>query len=374
MCLYPKLVKNPKYRPNKKNKGIVPHMSDERVGLIPVGCGMCMECMKQKANNWRLRLQEDIKEHTNGKFITLTYSNESYAKLAEEVRKKHGDINGYLLDNEIATLSVRRFLERWRKKYKKSVRHWLITELGHTGTEHLHMHGIIWADDVNEIETKWQYGWVWKGKKQGGQLVNYVSARTINYIIKYVTKVDTDHKCYKPIVLCSPGIGANYTKTYNATTNKYKEKDTKTTYTATNGKQAALPIYWRNKLYTEQQREKLWLEKLDQNVRWVGGEKVKANDDETYYGLLKHYRKLNKQLGYGSPGTWAAEEYENERRKLKQNERMQPKRLNKPPAAFQRNSFTPVDSDGDGNKLPLATTQSLSSQQREIDWEKDIPF
>ena len=39
---------------------------------------------------------------------------------------------GYEKDNNIATLSVRRFLERWRKEFKRSVRHWLITELGQT--------------------------------------------------------------------------------------------------------------------------------------------------------------------------------------------------------------------------------------------------
>ena len=49
MCLYPKLIKNKKYVPNKKNKGKVPTPPDERVLWVPVGCGKCIECMKQKA-------------------------------------------------------------------------------------------------------------------------------------------------------------------------------------------------------------------------------------------------------------------------------------------------------------------------------------
>ena len=125
MCLYPKLIRNPKYKANKKNGGVIPHMKDERVGFTPIGCGECIECMKKKANEWRVRLNEDIKKHTNGVFVTLTFSNESYRELSKLCKGK-----GYNLDNEIATLAVRRFLERWRKKYKKSVRHWLITELG----------------------------------------------------------------------------------------------------------------------------------------------------------------------------------------------------------------------------------------------------
>ena len=88
MCLYPRLVKNPKYRKNKKNGGIIPDMPDQRVGLVPIGCGMCMECMKKRKNEWKIRLMEDIKEHRNGVFVTFTFSNEAYKKLATEVRGK----------------------------------------------------------------------------------------------------------------------------------------------------------------------------------------------------------------------------------------------------------------------------------------------
>ena len=150
MCLYPKLVKNPKYRKNKKNGGNIPTMTDNRVAFVPVGCGMCMECMKQKANNWKTRLMEDIKVHTNGHFVTMTFSEESYNKIASEIKAE-----GYTLDNEVATLAVRRFLERRRKQHKKSVRHWLITELGQTNTERIHLHGIVFTDNPTDIQKHW---------------------------------------------------------------------------------------------------------------------------------------------------------------------------------------------------------------------------
>lgn len=325
MCLYPRIIKNPKYRANKKNGGNIPYMADSRVGYIPVGCGMCMECMKQKANNWRIRIAEDIKTNTNGKFITLTYSNESYEELAKEIKAE-----GYLLDNEIARISVRRFLEKWRKEHKKSVRHWLITELGQTNTEHLHIHGIIWTDDVNEIEKHWKYGWVWKGKPKNGKIVNYVNESTANYITKYITKLDPLHKYYKPKILCSAGIGSNYVNTYNYKRNEYKEEGTKTEYITRQGDKMALPIYLRNKRYSEDERERLWIEKLNENKRYVGGECIDADNEEEYYKLLKYYRERNKELGYGSPDDWDAMEYEHERRKLKQDERME-KRKGVPP-------------------------------------------
>lgn len=324
MCLYPKLVKNPKYRVNKKNKGNVPHMQDKRVGYVPIGCGYCFECMKQKANNWRIRMIEEVKVNTNGKFVTLTLSSETYRDLMKKVNAK----DGYSLDNAIATYAVRKFLERWRKKHGKSVRHWLVTELGGRGTENIHLHGIIWTDDVKEIDRIWnsekcKYGYTWLGKMSKGRLINYVSERTVNYIVKYVTKTDQKHKCYKPVVLCSPGIGASYTKTKRFEKNKYKATDTDTTYRLNNGGKMNLPIYYRNKAYTEEEREALWLQRLDKQERYIGGEKVHAEDEEQIQGLLAYYQRINAEMGYGSPNTWKATQYENERRKLKQEERLQ---------------------------------------------------
>ena len=120
MCLYPKLIKNKKYLPNKKNKGNVPIPPDERVLWVPVGCGKCIECMKQKARAWQVRMLEEIKITKNGKFVTLSFSNEDFLKLADEVKIKS---EKHIFENEVATLAMRRVLERWRKETKKSVKH-----------------------------------------------------------------------------------------------------------------------------------------------------------------------------------------------------------------------------------------------------------
>lgn len=67
-------------------------------------------------------------------------------------------MKGYDLDNGIVTRAVRYFLERWRKENKKSLRHWFISELGGGQTEHVHLHGIVWTDDVKGVIKHWQYG------------------------------------------------------------------------------------------------------------------------------------------------------------------------------------------------------------------------
>ena len=151
-----------------------------------------MECMKQRARGWSLRLLEEIKTHDRQHkwFVTLTMSNEHYSKLADDIDQ---DLKGYDRDNAIATLAMRRFLERWRDKYGESVKHWFVTELGHQGTENIHLHGIIFTNEIEAVAKLWKYGYVWNG--------TYVNEATVNYVIKYCTKVDKDHELYKPKIL-----------------------------------------------------------------------------------------------------------------------------------------------------------------------------
>ena len=316
MCLYPRLLKNKKYTKNNKNGGKIPAVSDERTLLVPVKCGNCLECMKAKSREWQIRLQEDIRHNKNGIFITLTFSDESYYKLAEEF---YG-IYGYLLDNQICKLAVRRFLERWRKKYKKSIRHWLITEIGHNGTKNVHMHGILWTDKVTEIEKIWQYGYVWTGNVKNGIRENYVNERTINYITKYITKKDLVNREYKPVILTSAGIGSGYMKRLDSKRNVFKGEKTKETYTTKSGHEVSLPIYWRNKIYTEEEREKLWIEKLNKETRYVMGEKVNiSKGTEEYEKLLKYHQKRNEELGYKTiEGDEQRKLYERNQRMLQQ--------------------------------------------------------
>lgn len=306
MCLYPKLIKNPKYRPNKKNGGRPPFAYDTRVMWVPVGCGECMECMKKKARDWQIRLQEEIRTNKNGKFITLTFDDKSLEEL-KKVLLSDGETMPEKWENEVARIAMRRFLERWRKKYKKSVKHWMCTELGHNGTERVHMHGIIWTDETKEtIEEIWKYGMIWQG--------SFVNEKTINYIVKYIHKMDTDHIGYKPKVLCSPGIGGNYTNRRDSKLNKYnKTKETDESYKFRNGSKSSLPIYYRNKIYTEQEREKLWIEKIDKGIRWVNKEKIdmaQKNAYKIYNEILKYNQRLNKKLGYGGDEKWNAKKYE----------------------------------------------------------------
>lgn len=302
MCLFPKLIPNRKFYPNKKNGFNPPPMKDGRTKLVPVGCGKCVECKKQKAREWQVRLCEEEKIWKYKYCMTLTFTNEDLLTLCKENNLKES--------NAVATLAMRRFLERWRKQYKKSLRHWFITELGHENTERIHMHGIIFSNEplTNEIiERYWKYGNVDWGEWWG--------LKTINYLIKYVHKVDTDHKQFEQIVLCSKGIGANYlTRSIIKKIHKYNRENTIEFYRLPNGCKVNLPIYYRNKLWDEETREKLWCHRLDKDERYVMG--IKISDVSTiegnrlYYKILNTAQETNNTMGFGNDSKeWKKRDY-----------------------------------------------------------------
>lgn len=101
MCLYPRIMKNKKYLPNKKNHKRPPALKDPRVKYVPIACGVCMECKRAKSREWQVRLNEEIKVN-KGWFVTLTFNNENLEKFKQETQD----------DNQIATKAIRLFLER----------------------------------------------------------------------------------------------------------------------------------------------------------------------------------------------------------------------------------------------------------------------
>ena len=129
MCISPRLKLNPKYLPNNKNGGFPPPLLDDRVKYVPIGCGVCYECLKRKSNQWKVRLYEEVKDETEWSFVTFTFNNNSLNLIREklsaaffkelennvdistgEVIGKVPDIEKMTDDNAVATYALRRFL------------------------------------------------------------------------------------------------------------------------------------------------------------------------------------------------------------------------------------------------------------------------
>ena len=334
MCLYPKTIRNKKYLANDKNGGVIPtppvlaidevvgEQYDERVLFIQVPCGQCEECRKTKAREWQVRLHEELRENKKAYFVTLTFSPEELENLCKKTRLKEC--------NAIAGYAVRHMLERWRKQYKTSLRHWLITELGHEGTERIHLHGIIFTEEqlkLTEIEPKgdgffchwdkWRYGICYFG--------NYCTAKTINYIVKYVNKIDTDHKGFIGEILCSPGIGRHWLERIESRREvyNYRPRATIDYYTLNNGCRIKLPKYYKNKLHNDEERELIWREFMDTEQQTIAGHTyTREVEPERIENIKTKARELNHFYGYGNDSKeWQKKEYNVTRRMLARIER-----------------------------------------------------
>lgn len=316
MCLYPKLLRNPHFKDrwfwdklNSDNEMFINRIADELIHngeiknvsqlYVPIGCGRCVECLKKKANEWRTRLLFEMSMNKlleRPLFVTLTFRNEALDKLENELEVSES--------NAVATVAVRRFLERVRKKKKKSYRHFLVTELGGSDghSERIHLHGVIWTNDkIDDLKKFWSYGNIYVGE--------YCNERSINYIVKYIFKLDPKHKGYIPKILCSPGIGAAYCQTKDFELRKYNGDQTNDTLRLPSGQTVNMPIYYRNKLYNEWEKMDLWWQKIQKKTRYVNGIKIKIDTEEGiqyYKSVLTKAQEENKLLGYGdSSEEWA---------------------------------------------------------------------
>lgn len=311
MCLYPRKMINKKYTVTEKNGGCVPTMPitgkdeyghniyDTRIAYVQIPCGHCSECRKEKSREWQVRLTEEIREQWKYKyFVTLTFSNQALIN----IHKKTGLGQD---SNDIAKYAVRHMLEKYRKQYKHSLRHWLITELGHEGTERIHLHGILFSNEKLEFEpTEEKYFYTWKHWKYGNIYVgDYVTTRTVNYIIKYVNKIDKDHPGFEGKILTSPGIGKSFLEREISKTYKYIPKQSKDYYRLENGAKIALPTYYKNKRYNENERELIWREKMDQQEQKeiIAGNiyDLHSTRTEELSNVLNKAQEINIKLGYG---------------------------------------------------------------------------
>lgn len=209
---------------------------------IDVPCGHCYHCKKSYKTQWNLRLQHHFKylsktQKDNSYFITLTFSDEY---LPSTYPKK----------SDIAPL-VRKFLERIRKKYKKSVTHWICSEYGDT-TQRYHLHGILFdcPFPIYELSKYWKYGYTSSRK---------LSQRRITYVTTYVNKqlkglVELPH--LKQHIFTSPAIGKAFTQD-PLNISYSRQHGTVVPFIFHNNRPFAMPRYYRKHMFTDDERENL---------------------------------------------------------------------------------------------------------------------
>lgn len=292
MCKNKIIIRNKRYQPTKKNGYTKETPRDRRLSYIEIPCGECKECKKKRKEMWRLRIENELLDSKSAIFFTGTFSDEAI----ENIKKQYGVKE----ENDIATKANRLFLERLRKKYNIKLTHWCITELG-SKKGRIHIHGIFFIkenQDVKYIKDKikreWDFGWNYLGYVDQG--------KTINYITKYMLKENENFKEFKPKVLASQKIGIGFIEK-NKRFYKYIEKNGKveanTKMEYLDGRETYLIKYYKEKLYTTEERENILLSILDENKRKINSRVFKGYDLETeleYNRFLIQERAVTERL------------------------------------------------------------------------------
>lgn len=256
MCLFPVSIENPRYR---KRQDVHP-----AVKYVTAKCGKCIECRQARAREWQQRLYEEcIDTKTPHAFVTLTIDNATALEFGIDYTEsvpKDGLLDLYEREN----IMVKKLVQRWRLRCNKKgikQRHFFITEHGETRSERIHLHGILWAADLQEVAEQWKAGIADVGEMRDS---------TIPYIVKYMHKEQAGHPDYKSIVLTTPGIGKGYCRR-KGYVNRWRSEKTDFTYRLPNGRRVALCEYYMKKLYKKWQLEARRILLSREGKRWVRG-------------------------------------------------------------------------------------------------------
>lgn len=208
-----------------------------------VPCGECNFCLQRKRADWTFRLRQEEKVSVSARFLTLTYSDDQLPTNGA-LNKRH----------------LQLFIKRLRKANEGfsdySVRYYAVGEYG-TKTLRPHYHMIVfnlYPRLFNIINKLWSDDET--NKPRGFVHVGSCSVASIHYVTKYViNRVGQDFGGREPpfaFMSSRPGIGSGYLQTHLEW-----HRSGMRNYTEVNGQKGAIPRYYRDRIFTDRERELL---------------------------------------------------------------------------------------------------------------------
>ncbi len=123
---------------------------------VTVKCGKCDTCRRQKAQEWAIKLINELKYHKKACFITLTFDNRILGDKKSKAVKKYGAKAGFILKIDYSMEYFKKFIKRLRKHFAGTyISYYHVGEYGEK-TKRPHHHAIIYGinfeDDRREGE------------------------------------------------------------------------------------------------------------------------------------------------------------------------------------------------------------------------------
>jgi len=210
---------------------------------MPLPCGKCPPCKKRRTSGWSFRLTKEGERSNSALFITLTYDTE-YVPIT-----KNGFMNLDLTD-------IQKFFKRLRKRTNEKIKYYAVGEYG-SSKKRPHYHIILFNANKEHIIDSWTID----NKPIGSVHIGDVSSASIGYTLKYMCKEskipmhqNDDRK--KEFSVMSKGLGQNYLTKQMIKWHK-SDLENRMYVPIEDGKKIAMPRYYKDKMYTEQEKDKI---------------------------------------------------------------------------------------------------------------------
>jgi hypothetical protein len=212
-------------------------LKDAQGSTMAVPCGKCFQCINARIQGWAARLEKEADFSKSAFFITLTYDEENVPYTP----------NGW---QTVLKYDLQKFFKRLRKREKEKIKYYAVSEYGGI-TLRPHYHILLFNATVENIEKAWEHGHIHYGN---------LEAASVRYCLKYMEKdriephPDDDRENIKAYM--SKGLGKAY---LNDKTLKWHRDDlyNRCYYPLPDGKKASLPRYYKEKLYTVDERKEM---------------------------------------------------------------------------------------------------------------------
>ena len=210
---------------------------------VEVSCQSCMPCRVNRAQVWKKRLTDELRGSLSAHFLTLTYADEhlTYGGTGHPTLVK-SDVQEF---NKRLVQAQRRECKKLGKTFQK-VRYYVVGEYGESETARPHYHSIHFNIEptlIPEIHKIWRKGFV---------RVDQVNPKSIGYVTKYITKVDSrivaTLQVERPFSMMSlkPGLGTQYIHSFK----EYHSRERNlVSYVNEQGNRVTLPRYYLKKYY-----------------------------------------------------------------------------------------------------------------------------
>lgn len=234
--------------------------NNEFYGRDIVPCGSCLMCLANSRKDWSFRLSQELKSSNSGSFITLTYDEDALPI------NKYGNPTLQKKDFQTFMRALRHANIKQAMKYHKfktmkearsimaKITYYAIGEYG-PQTLRPHYHALLFN---HQTDLQQDLPEIWK---HGHTKIDPITPARINYVSGYViTKKDFSNLSDREpqFNLMSKGLGKNYLNNAN-----YHKQNLSDAVRNSDGTKQKLPRYYKDKIFTDSEKESIRQSKED---------------------------------------------------------------------------------------------------------------